>query len=40
MMFRPFWQRAMSSFDFTAVEEFVAEAIPENEYIEYNSSFR
>jgi hypothetical protein len=38
MMFRPFWQRAMSSFDFTAVEEFVAEAIPENEYIEYKAA--
>lgn len=28
----------MSSFDFTAVEEFVAEAIPENEYIEYKAA--
>lgn len=37
-MFQPFWQRAMSSLDFTAVDEFVAEAIPENDHIEYKGA--
>lgn len=34
-MFQPFWQQAMSGFDFAAVAEFVAEAIPEHEHVEY-----
>ncbi len=34
-MFRPFWQQAMSGLDFATVAEFVAEAIPEDEHVEY-----
>ncbi len=34
-MFQPFWQKTMSGFDFAAVAEFIAEAIPEHEHVEY-----
>lgn len=37
-MFQPFWQRSMASLDYAAVDEFVSEAIPENEHIEYKGA--
>lgn len=37
-MFQPFWQRSMARLDFTAVDEFIGEAIPENEHIEYKGA--